>query len=67
MPVYEDTLDQVVGVLHLKDLLLKMRQGKDIVFEGTDQADRDGTWFQTDRGAAARVSGQSPADGGDYR
>ena len=31
MPVYEDTLDQVTGVLHLKDLLLKMRQGKDIV------------------------------------
>lgn len=31
MPVYEDTLDQVVGVLHLKDLLLKMRQGKEIV------------------------------------
>jgi CBS domain containing-hemolysin-like protein len=31
MPVYEDTLDQVIGVLHLKDLLLKMRQGKEIV------------------------------------
>ncbi|KAA6440724.1 HlyC/CorC family transporter [Dyadobacter flavalbus] len=31
MPVYEDTLDQIVGVLHLKDLLLKMRQGKKIV------------------------------------
>ena len=31
IPVYEDTLDQIVGVLHLKDLLLKMRQGKEIV------------------------------------
>lgn len=31
MPVYEDTLDQIVGVLHLKDLLLRMRQGKEIV------------------------------------
>ncbi|QRR03421.1 hemolysin family protein [Dyadobacter sandarakinus] len=30
IPVYEDTLDQIVGVLHLKDLLLKMRQGKEI-------------------------------------
>ena len=33
IPVYEDTLDQIVGVLHLKDLLLKMRQGKDIVLQ----------------------------------
>jgi CBS domain containing-hemolysin-like protein len=31
IPVYEDTLDNIVGVLHLKDLLLKMRQGKEIV------------------------------------
>ncbi|WP_026630620.1 hemolysin family protein [Dyadobacter alkalitolerans] len=31
IPVYEDTLDQIVGVLHLKDLLLRMRQGKEIV------------------------------------
>ncbi|WP_149242333.1 hemolysin family protein [Dyadobacter sp. 32] len=31
MPVYEDTLDQIVGVLHLKDLLLKMRKGEEIV------------------------------------
>ncbi|MEO6285240.1 MAG: hemolysin family protein [Dyadobacter sp.] len=31
IPAYEDTLDQIVGVLHLKDLLLKMRQGKEIV------------------------------------
>jgi CBS domain containing-hemolysin-like protein len=33
MPVYEDTLDQIVGVLHLKDLLLRMRQGKEIVLQ----------------------------------
>lgn len=33
IPVYEDTLDQIVGVLHLKDLLLKMRQGKEIVLQ----------------------------------
>jgi CBS domain containing-hemolysin-like protein len=33
IPVYEDTLDQIVGVLHLKDLLLKMRQGKSIVLQ----------------------------------
>ncbi len=31
MPVYEDTRDQIVGVLHLKDLLLKMRKGEEIV------------------------------------
>jgi CBS domain containing-hemolysin-like protein len=31
IPVYEDTLDQIVGVLHLKDLLLKMRKGEEIV------------------------------------
>jgi CBS domain containing-hemolysin-like protein len=28
IPVYEDTLDQIIGVLHLKDLLLKMRKGE---------------------------------------
>jgi CBS domain containing-hemolysin-like protein len=33
MPVYEDTLDQIIGVLHLKDLLLRMRQGKEIVLQ----------------------------------
>jgi CBS domain containing-hemolysin-like protein len=33
IPVYEDTLDQIVGVLHLKDLLLQMRKGKDIVLQ----------------------------------
>jgi CBS domain containing-hemolysin-like protein len=33
IPVYEDTMDQIVGVLHLKDLLLKMRQGKSIVLQ----------------------------------
>jgi len=31
IPVYEDTLDQIIGVLHLKDLLLKMRKGQEIV------------------------------------
>jgi CBS domain containing-hemolysin-like protein len=31
IPVFEDTLDQIVGVLHLKDLLLKMRKGSEIV------------------------------------
>jgi CBS domain containing-hemolysin-like protein len=33
IPVYEDTLDQIVGVLHLKDLLLKMRQGNEIILQ----------------------------------
>ncbi|MCE7043538.1 hemolysin family protein [Dyadobacter sp. CY312] len=33
IPVYEDTLDQIVGVLHLKDLLLQMRKGNDIVLQ----------------------------------
>lgn len=31
IPVYEDTLDQIIGVLHLKDLLLKMRKNEEIV------------------------------------
>lgn len=31
IPVYEDTLDQIIGVLHLKDLLLKMRRNEEIV------------------------------------
>ncbi|WP_138477178.1 hemolysin family protein [Dyadobacter bucti] len=31
IPVFEDTLDHIVGVLHLKDLLLKMRKGSEIV------------------------------------
>jgi CBS domain containing-hemolysin-like protein len=31
IPVFEDTLDHIVGVLHLKDLLLKMRKGNEIV------------------------------------
>ena len=31
IPVYEDTLDQIIGVLHLKDLLLRMRKGQEIV------------------------------------
>ncbi len=31
IPVYEDTLDQIVGVLHLKDLLLKMRKNEEII------------------------------------
>jgi len=33
IPVYEDTLDQIIGVLHLKDLLLQMRKGKEIVLK----------------------------------
>jgi len=33
IPVYEDTLDQIIGVLHLKDLLLQMRKGKEIVLQ----------------------------------
>jgi CBS domain containing-hemolysin-like protein len=31
IPVYEDSMDQVIGVLHLKDLLMKMRKGNEIV------------------------------------
>ena len=30
IPVYEDSLDQIIGVLHLKDLLIKMRKGEEI-------------------------------------
>ena len=33
IPVYEDTLDQIIGVLHLKDLLLQMRKGQEIVLK----------------------------------
>ncbi|GLU56799.1 membrane protein [Dyadobacter frigoris] len=31
IPVYEDSMDQIIGVLHLKDLLMKMRKGSEIV------------------------------------
>lgn len=31
IPVYEDSMDQIVGVLHLKDLLMKMRKGSEVV------------------------------------
>jgi len=31
IPVYEDSMDQIIGVLHLKDLLMKMRKGSKIV------------------------------------
>jgi CBS domain containing-hemolysin-like protein len=30
IPVFEDTLDQIVGVLHFKDLLLQLRKGNDL-------------------------------------
>lgn len=33
IPVYEDTLDQIVGVVHLKELLLKMRRENEIVLK----------------------------------
>jgi len=33
IPVYEDTLDQIVGVVHLKELLLKMRRENKIVLK----------------------------------
>jgi len=31
IPVYEDSMDQIIGVLHLKDLLMKMRKGSEII------------------------------------
>jgi len=31
IPVFEDSMDQIIGVLHLKDLLMKMRKGSEIV------------------------------------
>jgi len=31
IPVYEDSMDQIIGVLHLKDLLMKMRKGSKII------------------------------------
>jgi CBS domain containing-hemolysin-like protein len=31
IPVYEDSMDQIIGVLHLKDLLMKTRKGSEIV------------------------------------
>lgn len=31
IPVYEDSMDQIIGVLHLKDLLMKMRKGSEVV------------------------------------
>lgn len=31
IPAYEDSLDQIIGVIHLKDVLMKIRKGNEII------------------------------------